>query len=146
MKRIGMTLIAVALLAYGTWVAAETTVDAIRRDAPKGITDVFYACVDKADDNTVDQAACLTQERARQDHRLNKSYDALVGKLDGDEKESLIEAERAWLKFRDSSVQLEDKLYGREEVDNLQLSQNEVFMICRRANELENYLALASGL
>src|SRR5690242_8577227 len=99
MKRIGMTAIALALVAYGTAaMAAESTSDLIRRDAPEGITEAFYACIDEAKSNEMDKAYCLSQERKRQDNRLNASYQALLHKLEGDQKKNVIEAERAWVK------------------------------------------------
>jgi uncharacterized protein YecT (DUF1311 family) len=58
----------------------------------------------------------------------------------------MVEAERAWLKFRDANGEFEDILYGREIIDNLQLGENELFVISQRADQLSEYLAVASGL
>jgi uncharacterized protein YecT (DUF1311 family) len=147
MKRIGMTAIAFALVAYGAAaVAAESTSDLIRRDAPKGITEAFYSCIDKADSADLEEADCLSQEREAQDRRLNVVYKALLSKLDKQQKEKLVQAERAWIKLQDDTGEFEDTLYGREIIDNLQLEENEIFAICKRANELDEYLAVARGL
>lgn len=147
MKRIGMTAIAFVLVAYGAAaMAAESTSDLIRRDAPKGITEAFYSCIDKADSADLEEAACLSQEREAQDRRLNVIYKALLSKLDKQQKEKLVQAERAWIKLQDDTGEFEDTLYGREIIDNLQLEENEIFAICKRANELDEYLAVASGL
>lgn len=146
MKRISMTAIAFTLLAYGVSAgAAESTSELIRRDAPKGITETFYACIDKANSDNIEEAACLSQERERQDHRLNTTYAALLRKLNPDQKKRLVEAERAWLKFRDNTVDFEDTIYENELVDNLQVAENELFVIGKRADELDEYLAIASG-
>jgi uncharacterized protein YecT (DUF1311 family) len=146
MKRTTMTAIAIALLVYGaTAVAGESTSDLIRRDAPKGITDTFYACIDKAHTNNMEEAACVSQERERQDHRLNAIYASLLKKLDPDQRKSLVAAERVWLEFRDSTIDFEDVLYSNGMVDQLQVAENELFVICRRADELGEYLAIASG-
>jgi len=145
MKRISMTAIAFALLAYGVSAGAvESTSELIRRDAPKGITKTFYACIDKADSDNIEEAACISQERERQDHRLNSTYAALLHKLNANQKRNLIEAERAWLKFRDSAIRFEDTVYANEIVGNLELSENELFVICQRADELSKYLALVT--
>lgn len=145
MKRISMTAIAFTLLAYGVSAgAAESTSELIRRDAPKGITETFYACIDKANSDNIEEAACISQERERQDHRLNTTYAALLHKLNANQKRNLIGAERAWLKFRDSTISFEDTVYANEIVGNLELSQNELFVICQRADELSKYLALVT--
>jgi|SRR5690349_302418 uncharacterized protein YecT (DUF1311 family) len=146
MKRISMTAIAFSLLAYGAAAGAtDSTSDLIRRDAPKGISETFYACIDKANTNNIEEAACISQERERQDHRLNATYSALLHKLNADQKKNLIAAERVWLKFRDSTIDFEDSLYSNDIVDNLQVAENELFVICRRADELNEYLAIANG-
>src|SRR5690348_16837275 len=118
MKRIGMTAIALALVAYGAAaMAADSASDRIRRDAPKGITEAFYACIDKANSNNIEEAYCISQEREQQDKRLNLTYQALLHKLDGEQKKNMVDAERAWLKFRDANGEFEDTLYGREIID-----------------------------
>jgi uncharacterized protein YecT (DUF1311 family) len=145
MKRTTMTAIAVALLVYGaTAVAAESTSDLIRRDAPKGITETFYACIDKADYDTVAVAACLSAEEHVQDARLNSTYRALLAKLDSKAKEQLVAAERAWLAFHGKTSGLESTLYGSEIVANLEVSQRDIFRLCERANTLDDYLSLVN--
>lgn len=57
--------------------AADATGEAstsqiIRQHAPRGITEAFYQCIDKADPSTIASAACLTTEQKRQDKRLQK--------------------------------------------------------------------------
>ncbi|SEI44184.1 lysozyme inhibitor LprI family protein [Frateuria terrea] len=146
MRRISTTAIAFALLSYGVAAGAtESTSELIRRDAPKGITKTFYECIDKADSDNIEEAACLSQERARQDHRLNTTYAALLRKLNPDQKKRLVEVERAWLKFRDNTVDFEDTLFENDIVDNLQVEENELFVIGKRADELDEYLAIAGG-
>jgi uncharacterized protein YecT (DUF1311 family) len=146
MKHARTLALAIALLAYGAAAAAsESTSDLIRRDAPKGISETFYACIDKARTNTIEVAACVSQERARQDHRLNLAYAALLQKLNPEQRTNLVAAERAWLRLRDSTLEFEDSLYSDDAVDNLQVAENEVFVICKRADELQEYLAIASG-
>lgn len=134
-----------ALLVHGTAaIAADSTSQVISRDAPKGISATFYTCIDEASSDTVALAACLSNEKTRQDDRLNATYMALLGKLNPKAKDGLINAERAWLKFEDTNGEFEASLYVDEIIDNLQLTQNETFHLCERANALEKYLATAN--
>ncbi|WP_237561415.1 hypothetical protein [Frateuria defendens] len=45
--------------------AAESNSEYIKPDAPKGISDAFYACVDKAGSDTAAIANCLMSGRSR---------------------------------------------------------------------------------
>ncbi|MEP6899597.1 MAG: lysozyme inhibitor LprI family protein, partial [Rhodanobacter sp.] len=145
MKTIGTLTIILALLVHGSVaIAADSTSQVIRRDAPKGITTTFYTCIDNAGPDTVALGACLSDEKARQDNRLNATYKALLGKLNPKAKDGLIHAERAWLKFQGTNGEFEASLYGDEIIDNLQLAQNEIFHLCERTNALDKYLAIAS--
>jgi uncharacterized protein YecT (DUF1311 family) len=145
MKTARTLAVTLALLVYGAAaVAADSTSQVIRRDAPKGITTTFYACIDKAGSDTVALGACLSAEKTTQDARLNTTYKALLGKLNGKAKEGLISAEREWLAFHNKSGDFEVLLYGNETVDDLQLTQNDIFRLCERANALDKYLSVAN--
>jgi uncharacterized protein YecT (DUF1311 family) len=145
MKHARTLALAIALLAYGAAAAAsESTSDLIRRDAPKGISETFYACIDKADSNDIEEAACLSAEQSVQDSRLNRTYKALMAKLDAKAKAQLVESERAWLAFHGKTSRLESTLYGSELVANLQVSQNDIFRLCERVNVLDSYLSLVN--
>lgn len=146
MKSVRATAVALALLAYGVSAgAAESTSDLIRRDAPKGVTEAFYSCIDKANTNSIGEAECISRERERQDRRLNAAYAALMQKLGPGQKKDLVAAERAWIKFRESTTDFEDSLYSNDSVDHLQVAENELFLICKRADKLDEYLAIANG-
>lgn len=144
MKTVRTLAVALALFTCGTAAFADpdSTSQYIRRDAPKGITEVFYACIDKAGSDTVALAACQSTEKQKQDVRLNKAYKALLAALDSKAKEDLKVAQREWLALKDKDGRLETALYGDETVDNLQIGQNDVFRLCERANTLEKYLAV----
>jgi uncharacterized protein YecT (DUF1311 family) len=147
MKTARMLTVTFALLAYGTIAsAADSTSQVIRSEAPKGITAPFYTCIDKAGSDTIALGACLAAEKRTQDARLNTTYKALLGKLNGKAKSQLISAERAWLKFQNEDGTFQNLLYGDEIIDNLDLAQNEIFSLCERANELDRYLSIANGL
>jgi len=144
MKPVRNIAVAAALVLHATSAWAGTgTSEVIKRQAPKGISTSFYACVDKADGMTA-QAACLTAEKDSQDARLNTAYKALMAKLAGKEKEALLVAERAWLNYQAKSGEVEATLYGDEPVADLTVTQNEIFRLCDRANVLEKYLAIVN--
>jgi uncharacterized protein YecT (DUF1311 family) len=138
-------IVAFALLTHGAFAfASDSRSQSIKGHAPKGITTAFYTCVDKANSDTVAIAACLSAEQTRQDNRLNASYKALLGKLTPKAKDALIRAEREWLKFQETNGEFENSIYGNETVADLQLTQNEMFRICERANALDTYLIVAN--
>lgn len=145
MKMLSTFAVALVLASHAPGVAAEErTSQVIRQHAPKGITEAFYRCIDKADSDTIASAYCLTTEQDRQDKRLNTKYKALLAKLGPEAKKELVLAERAWLKFQDATGALESSVYGSEIIDNLQVTQNEIFRICERANALDDYLFVAN--
>jgi uncharacterized protein YecT (DUF1311 family) len=143
-KTFELFVIFAALIVHGAIANAGGTDQAIRRDAPKGITTVFYTCVDKAGSDNVALGACLASEKSAQDARLNTAYKSLLGKLTPKAKDDLVHAEREWLKFKDANAEFENSIYGDESVANLQLTQNEIFRICDRANALETYLGVVA--
>lgn len=141
MKMFTMFVVTIAIAGHAAGTTAmESTSQAIKHHAPEGITAAFYACIDKADDGTIASAACLTDEEARQDKRLNVTYKALLGKLKPEEKKELIDAERAWLKFKESNGIFESSIYPNEILYNLEQSQDEIFALCARADALQKYL------
>lgn len=145
MDRIRTTTIAIALLACASAAGAtERPSDPIRRGAPVGITEAFYACIDKADYDSIAVGACLSAEEGVQDARLNRAYKTLMGKLDGKAKEQLLASERAWLASQGKSSGLESTLYGSEIIANLEVSQRDIFRKCERANTLDTYVSLVS--
>lgn len=134
-----------ASLVYGSSALAyESTEKAIKRQAPKGITNVFYECVKGSESDDVALAACQSAEKKRQDERLNVAYKSLTSKLHGSSKENLIRAERAWLELHSSSKLFESSLYGNDIVTSFEIMQNEIFRLCERANMLERYLLIAN--
>ena len=75
---------------------------------------------------------------------MNRSYQTLLGKLDGKAKEQLVASERAWLAFHDKSSGLESTLYGSEIIANLEVAQRDMFRKCERANTLDTYVSMVS--
>ena len=61
------------------------------------------ACMDKSGDTTMGMIECITLENQRQDARLNQAYKAVMAELSPERKKQLLEAQRAWIKFRDAN-------------------------------------------
>jgi len=62
----------------------------------------YECCVAESDGGDFSIIDCIQQELERQDARLNVAYKKLMDALDGDRKTKLREAQRAWIKFRDT--------------------------------------------
>lgn len=136
-------LIAAPLIALST--GAESMSKSIRKVAPRGISESFYLCLDKAGDSSVDDAACIVNEKSNQDARLNKAYKNLLTILKGDAKSELIDSEKSWIISRTKDNSFEGQLYsGGSQIGNLEREQNDTFRLCERANVIEKYLAIAS--
>lgn len=56
---------------------------------------------------------------------------------------SSLPLERAWLEYHNKNGEFETALYGDESVADLQVTQNEVFRLCDRADALDKYLKIA---
>jgi len=140
--------VSLALFGYGTGaLATETLGQGIKRRAPQGTTTQLYACVDKADasGDATAIAACLSAEKTAQDNRLDSTYNALLGKLNGRAKDALKSSEQAWQDFHEKTGAFETTVYGKEAADDLQRLENAVFRLSERANALDKYLAIAKA-
>jgi len=137
--------LSLALFAYGSGALAyESTAQVIKRQAPKGIGDLFYGCVEKAESDNIALAECQSAEKKRQDARLNAAYKLLLSKQRDTAKDNLVRAERAWLDLHNTSKAFESSLYDSETVGSFQVTQKEIFRLCERANVLEEYLSIAN--
>jgi uncharacterized protein YecT (DUF1311 family) len=63
----------------------------------------FDGCMDKAGGVTPAMIDCMSAELKRQDGLLNENYRKLMASLSTKRKKALQEAQRAWLKFRDTN-------------------------------------------
>ena len=63
----------------------------------------FDTCMDKAAGVTPAMIDCISAELKRQDAVLNENYRKLMAPLSAKRKKALQEAQRAWLKFRDTN-------------------------------------------
>ena len=71
--------------------------------ADKDMSKEYSTCIDKSNGVTSEMLDCISAEHERQDARLNENYKRLISKLSPKRKEQLLEAQRAWVKFRDAN-------------------------------------------
>jgi len=71
--------------------------------AEPAVSKQYSACMDKSGGVTMGMIECITAENQRQDVRLNKAYKVLMADLTPARKTQLLEAQRAWIKFRDAN-------------------------------------------
>jgi len=71
--------------------------------ADREMTKEYLTCLDKASGVTFEMITCISAETKRQDVRLNENYNKLGSKLSANRKKALLEAQRAWIKFRDAN-------------------------------------------
>lgn len=101
-----------------------------------GSSKQFSTCMDKSGGVTSNMIDCIVAETKLQDARLNKAYKALGAELSTARKAQLLEAQRAWIKFRDSNCNFYDDPDGGTMA---RVSANECVMrtTTERARELE---------
>jgi uncharacterized protein YecT (DUF1311 family) len=66
-----------------------------------GIRAAFDACVKQSQGAMPKQQDCAETELTYQEGRLNRAYKALLADLDDLDRRAAVEAQRAWLAFRD---------------------------------------------
>ena len=95
----------------------------------------YSACLDRANGVTFSMIDSIAAETIRQDTRLNDNYKTLSSKLSPKRKNALVDAQRAWIKFRDANCQFYDDPEGGT---SARLSANECVLnaTADRAKEL----------
>jgi uncharacterized protein YecT (DUF1311 family) len=63
----------------------------------------YLTCLDKANGVTFSMIDCIVAETSRQDNQLNDNYKRLISKISPKRKETLLSAQRAWIRFRDAN-------------------------------------------
>jgi len=71
--------------------------------ADRELTQEHSACLEKSHGITAEMINCMLAETRRQDARLNENYKKLLSKSATERKNALIEAQRAWIRFRDAN-------------------------------------------
>ena len=71
--------------------------------AESEMTQEYLTCMDKSGGVTAEMVECTSDEKTRQDAQLNDNYKKLMSKISAKRKKGLLEAQRAWIKFRDAN-------------------------------------------
>jgi uncharacterized protein YecT (DUF1311 family) len=121
-------LIAIALVS----VVSTGQVSAADRETTKE----YSTCLDKAGGVTSEMMTCMSAETKRQDARLNENYNKLGSKLSPNRKKALLEAQRAWIKFRDANCNF---YYDPDGGSSARMAANECLLnaTADRAGELK---------
>ena len=72
----------------------------------------YTTCMDKANGVNPDMIDCILAETKQQDARLNENYKRLMSKLSEERKKAILEAQRAWIRFRDANCTFWDDPAG----------------------------------
>lgn len=111
---------------------------------PRGLSATFASCMQRAGSQRIPGAACLSEERERQDARLNRIYKELIGKLQGERRAQIVEAQRAWVQLQQKDGVFEDSLLAPlDSMGDLQAVEYEALAISERADRLQKYLELS---
>ena len=96
----------------------------------------YTSCMAKANGANPDMIDCIMAEAKQQDARLNENYKRLMSKLSEERKKALLEAQRAWIRFRDANCAFWDDPAGGQ---SAAITAKECFltMTADRASELE---------
>jgi uncharacterized protein YecT (DUF1311 family) len=130
----------VARLQQGVLIAFGLLLNAPLAAAENEMSQDYLACMDKSNGVTGEMLDCISAELAQQDARLNESYKRLMSKLSAKRKEGLLEAQRAWIKFRDANCSF---YYDPEGGSAAHLAGNDCVLSATagRATELRNLTA-----
>jgi uncharacterized protein YecT (DUF1311 family) len=98
----------------------------------------FSTCLDRAAGATAETRACLGEEHAYQDARLNRVYHQLISGLNENARQALRVEERSWIAFRDEHCALPKDPGEQDELDHLECLVDQT---ADRATELEAQFA-----
>ncbi|MFG6179323.1 lysozyme inhibitor LprI family protein [Halomonas sp. THAF12] len=121
MKKIGIMMLCLALPSLA--------------HANERYTPGYAACMEEAGGVTVDMIDCIAEELAMQDARLNENYRALRESLSEERRQSLLQAQRLWIQYRDANCQF----YATAGGTLARVSANECMLreTAERAQELD---------
>jgi uncharacterized protein YecT (DUF1311 family) len=71
--------------------------------ADREMTQEYSTCLAQSNGVTLEMINCILAETRRQDARLNENFKKLMSELGTERKKALVEAQRAWIKFRDTN-------------------------------------------
>ncbi|GGO80046.1 hypothetical protein GCM10011348_15860 [Marinobacterium nitratireducens] len=102
----------------------------------------FDACLSQ-DSTTYGMERCANEFHQRWDNLLNQAYRELMTVLDEDGQQKLRDAQRAWIKFRDSEITNMDNIYSHTQGSMyiVVYAGNVMDITKARAMQLNGYLA-----
>jgi uncharacterized protein YecT (DUF1311 family) len=114
------------------------------KEATQGLSKILVECMSLAGSQNIPQAECLTDERNRQDARLNKAYKALTSTLQGESLKKIIEAQKVWFQLQQKDGAFETLILDEHgPMGSLQQIENEARAIAQRAELLEKSLEIS---
>ena len=82
-------------------------------------TPEFDTCIKKSGGVTSEMMNCVDVETKRQDEKLNQSYQKLLASVKPARKGQLVDAQRAWLKYRELNCAFYDDVAAGRQRDLL---------------------------
>lgn len=125
MQSIKNWLLAIAVIALSVGTQA----------AEDDYSEAYSACMGESEGVTVSMLDCISSEFKQQDARLNKSYKAAIQALEPSQQAHLRDAQRLWIKFRDTDCSLLGSLTGGT-IDGLNQASCFLDMTKKRADDL----------
>lgn len=131
-------ILAISIVAASALTCAQASDDGI--ESMPRYSKQYDKCMDASEGVTSYMIECMNQEYKYQNSRLNLNYKKLMSGLESEHAKKLKEAQRAWIKYRDASVELASFDEGTMSV----LNGNAVMldMTTDRANDLERMVML----
>lgn len=90
---------------------------------------------------TLEMKKCASDQYAVADKKLNQNYQTLIGQLSPERKQRLIEAQRAWISFRDKTCRFESSEVLGGSAESLFLTTCLTKVTQQRVQDFQNYLA-----
>lgn len=91
--------------------------------------------------STAEMKKCADDDYRVADRKLNQVYQQLTPKIQGEEKQRLIAAQRAWIQFRDTSCKFESAEALGGTLEGLLFTNCLTKMTTNRTAELQGYIA-----
>lgn len=95
----------------------------------------------KPNGTTLEMKKCATDQYAVADKKLNQNYQTLIAQLSPERKQRLIEAQRAWISFRDKTCRFESSEVLGGSAESLFLTTCLTKVTQQRVQDFQNYLA-----
>lgn len=134
MKKAKVLLVAIAVVFIGCLVKVRA-----QDEKAFGLSREYAACMDKSGGVTASMLDCIGAETIRQETRLNRIYKDVRARMDESGKKRLLEAQRAWLKFRAADFDLYRETSGGGTASTLIGADRFLMMTAQRASELEKF-------